>query len=43
VQLNTYKNAPHPPALPVIRSVPLSNFPTIKPQRVLQNVLLNVL
>jgi len=27
MQLNTYKNAPHPPALPVIRSVPLSNVP----------------
>ena len=24
-----YKNAPHPPALPVIRSVPLSNVPTM--------------
>jgi hypothetical protein len=29
MQLNTYKNAPHPPALPVIRSVPLSNVPTM--------------
>ena len=24
-----YKNAPHPPALPVIRSVPLSNVPSM--------------
>jgi hypothetical protein len=29
VQLNTYKNAPHPPALPDLRSVPLSNVPTM--------------
>ena len=29
MQLNTYKNAPHPPALPVIRSVPLSNVSTM--------------
>ena len=33
------KNAPHPPALPDLRSVPLSNVHTIKPQGVLQIVL----
>ena len=29
MQLNTYKNAPHPPVLPIIRTVPLSNIPTM--------------
>ena len=29
MQLNTYKNAPHSPVLPTLRSVPLSNVPTM--------------
>ena len=26
---NLYKNAPHPPSIPTLRSVPLSNVPTM--------------
>ena len=29
MQLNTYKNAPHPPSIPTLRSIPLSNVPTM--------------